>query len=93
MIIKCKGKKEEVTEVNEASIAVKARNTLLNYVEAISQFLLQIHKFFPNRCLNRKCLFSKMRTTNSIIVEYIILSLREALKDQKFCMKKQPLQY
>ena len=68
-------------EVNDTSITVKAKHTLLNYTEAIPQFLWQIEEFFLNGYLNRKWVFLKMRITYSIIVEHIILSLWKALED------------
>lgn len=41
-------------EVNDTGITVKAKHTLLNYTEAIPQFLWQIEEFFLNGYLNRK---------------------------------------
>ena len=39
LIIKYKDEEEEIMEANNTSIKVKAKYTLLNYVDAIPQFL------------------------------------------------------
>jgi len=35
LIVKCKEEDEEITEVNENGITVKAKNALLNYTEVL----------------------------------------------------------
>ena len=39
IIVKYKGEEEEIIKKIETAVAVKAKNTLLNYTEAIPQFL------------------------------------------------------
>jgi len=39
LIVKYKGKDEEITESNESGVTVMAKNTLLNFTKVISSFL------------------------------------------------------
>ena len=52
--MKYEGEEKEITEQNESGITVKAKHALLNYTEAIPQFLWQIHEYFLNQRLNSK---------------------------------------
>ena len=82
LIIKYKG--EEIIEKNESRVAVKAKDALLNYTKAISNFLWQIHEYLPNGCPNGKRIFTKMRLTHSIKPTTIILTLKEVMEDVNF---------
>ena len=57
VIIKYKAK---VTK-NEYRVGIKAKDTILNFSEAIPKYLVYIHDYFPNRCPNGKRLYSKVR--------------------------------
>ena len=60
LIIKYKDTPEEaITEINNVGIAVKAKNTILNFTKAISTFLYIIQLYFLNSRLNYKHLFLK----------------------------------
>ena len=77
----------EITESNNAKVAVKAKDTFFNYSEAIPNYLWQVHYFFPNRRLNGKMTFSKFRLTYNMDIRDIILILKEALDNFKFYLK------
>ena len=84
---------EEITEKNEVGVRVQAKNAWMNYAEVIPKYLWQIHKYLLNRRLNRKRIFSKFRLTHNIPIENIIMTLKEALVNIKFCAKTQAIQY
>jgi len=66
LIAKYKGDEEEITKTNESIVAVKEKQVLLSYTEAIPLFLWQLHKYFLNSQPNGKRLFSKVRLTHNI---------------------------
>ena len=78
---------EEITQKNESGVRVKAKDVLIDYSEAIPNYLWQIQRYFSNRRPNGKHLFSKFQLTHNIEVGDIILTLKEALEEYKFFSK------
>ena len=78
---------EDIIERNKVGVSVMAKNIVINFSEAMPNYLWQIQKYFPNRRPNRKCIFSKFCFIYNVDIGDIILTLREALEKNKFYMK------
>ena len=77
----------EVTEKNDSEVAIQVKNVLINFSEAILNYLWQIQHYFPNRRPNRKRIFSKFCLTYNVDIGDIILILYKALEEYKFYSK------
>ena len=86
-------KDRKITEFNDAGVAVKARDALLNYSEAIPNYLWQIYRYFLNGRPNGKRMFSKFRLTHNVEIKDTILTLKEELDEYKFYSKIQLIQH
>jgi len=84
--------KAEMTK-NEYGVGIQAKDTILNFSEAIPKHLVYIHDYFLNGCPNGKRLYSKFHILHNQDMEKIIMVVKDIMIDQKFYFKKQPLQH
>jgi len=78
---------------NEHGIGIQAKEALLNFLEAISKYLVYLHDYFPNGRLNGKRIYSKFRILHNKDIDKIILAVKDKIMNNKFYMKYQPLQH
>ena len=79
--------KAEMTK-NEYGVGIQAKDTILNFSEAILKHLVYIHNYFPNGCPNGKRLYSKFCILHNQEMEKIMMAVKDEMIDWKFYFKK-----
>ena len=72
--------KAEVTK-NEYGVGIQAKNTILNFSEAITKHLVYIHDYFSNRYSNGKRLYSKVCILHNQDMEKIMMVVKDVIID------------